>query len=58
MTEVTKSKDHLKTLEEIKKKVKSAQMTAHIAVDQKMIILYQLRSTILERQEQYGWGFR
>jgi predicted nuclease of restriction endonuclease-like (RecB) superfamily len=57
MTEITKSKDYLQTLEEIKKKVKSAQMRAHLAVNREMIILYwQIGSTILERQEQCGWG--
>ena len=57
MTEIIESKDYLQTLEEIKKKVKSAQMRAHLAVNQEMIILYwQIGKTILEKQEKNKWG--
>ena len=57
MTEITKSKDYLQTLEEIKKKVHSAQMRAHLAVNREMIILYwQIGKTILEKQEKNKWG--
>jgi hypothetical protein len=34
------SKDYLQTLEDIKQRVKSAQIKAHLAVNKEMLILY------------------
>jgi predicted nuclease of restriction endonuclease-like (RecB) superfamily len=56
-TELTTSKNYLQTLEDIKKRVKSAQLKAHFAVNKEMLILYfQIGKTILERQEEEKWG--
>ncbi len=57
MTEIIESKNYLQTLEDIKKRVKSAQLKAHFAVNKEMIALYwQIGNIILERQEKFGWG--
>ncbi|MFT4718550.1 MAG: putative nuclease of restriction endonuclease-like (RecB) superfamily [Rickettsiales bacterium] len=56
-TEITESKNYLQTLEDIKQRVKTAQIKAHLSVNKEMIILYwQIGKTILERQSEYGWG--
>lgn len=57
MTEITKSKDYLQTLEEIKQKVKTAQIKAHLAVNREMIILYwQIGRIIIEQRKTQKWG--
>ena len=57
MTEIIQDKHYLSTLEEIKHKVKNAQIKAHFAVNREMLILYwQIGKTILEKQEAEGWG--
>lgn len=57
MTDITQDKHYLSTLEEIKHKVKNAQIKAHFAVNREMLILYwQIGKTILEKQEAEGWG--
>ena len=49
--------NYLKTLEDIKQRVKTAQIKAHLSVNKEMLILYwQIGNTILDRQEQEGWG--
>jgi predicted nuclease of restriction endonuclease-like (RecB) superfamily len=56
-TEIIESKNYLQTLEDIKRKVKSAQLKAHFAVNKEMIALYwQIGNIILERQEKFEWG--
>ena len=57
MSEIIESNNYLQTLEDIKKRVKSAQLKAHFAVNKEMLILYfQIGSTILERQNKEKWG--
>ena len=54
---ITENKTYLQTLEDIKSKIKSAQIKAHLAVNKEMLILYwQIGKTILEKQETEGWG--
>ena len=57
MSEIIESKNYLQTLEDIKKRVKSAQLKAHFSVNKEMLILYfQIGKTILEKQEEEKWG--
>ena len=49
--------NYLNTLEDIKQRVKTAQIKAHFSVNREMLILYwQIGSIILHRQEKEGWG--
>ena len=49
--------NYLKTLEDIKQRVKTAQIKAHLSVNREMLILYwQIGKTILDKQKQEGWG--
>lgn len=55
--DLTNNQDYLKTLESIKQQVTNAQFKAHLAVNKEMLILYwRIGKTILEKQEQQGWG--
>ena len=50
-------KNYLLTLEDIKQKIKTAQIKAHLSVNKEMLILYwQIGKAILEKQEKEGWG--
>ena len=45
------------TLEDLKHKIHTAQIKAHLAVNREMLILYwQIGKTILDKQQQEGWG--
>ena len=49
--------NYINTLEDIKQRIKTAQIKAHLSVNREMLILYwQIGNTILDRQEQEGWG--
>jgi len=53
----TQSKNYISVLEDIKSRVKSAQIKAHLSVNQEMIKLYwEIGKTILDKQSQYEWG--
>lgn len=50
-------KNYLLTLEDIKQKIKTAQVKAHLSVNKEMLILYwQIGKAIVEKQEKEGWG--
>jgi len=50
-------KNYLLTLEDIKQKIKTAQIKAHLSVNKEMLILYwQIGKAIVEKQEKEGWG--
>lgn len=50
-------KAYIETLDSLKTKIKSAQLKAALSVNTEMIILYwEIGKTILERQQQEGWG--
>lgn len=52
-----KTDGYQNTLNEIKQKVKSAQIKANLSVNEEMILLYwQIGNIIIERQIQYEWG--
>jgi predicted nuclease of restriction endonuclease-like (RecB) superfamily len=56
-TELTENKHYISTLEDIKHKVKTAQIKAHLSVNKEMITLYwHIGNIILERQNKFGWG--
>ena len=57
MSEIMQDKHYLSTLEEIKHKVKNAQVKAHFAVNREMLILYwQIGKTIVEQRKTQKWG--
>lgn len=57
MTNITRSKDYLQTLDSIKQKVKTAQIKAHLAVNKEMLILYwQIGKIIVEQRKSQKWG--
>ena len=48
---------YLQTLNDLKDKIKSAQIKAALSVNSQLVILYwEIGKTILERQQQEGWG--
>jgi predicted nuclease of restriction endonuclease-like (RecB) superfamily len=50
-------KSYIETLNDLKQKIKSAQIKAALSVNTEMILLYwEIGKTILEKQEQEGWG--
>jgi predicted nuclease of restriction endonuclease-like (RecB) superfamily len=50
-------KNYLDVLSDIKQRIKIAQIKAVLAVNAEMIILYwEIGKTVLERQQQEGWG--
>jgi predicted nuclease of restriction endonuclease-like (RecB) superfamily len=50
-------KTYLQILEELKQKIKTAQVKAALSVNSQMVILYwEIGKTILDRQEKEGWG--
>jgi predicted nuclease of restriction endonuclease-like (RecB) superfamily len=56
-TEITESKNYLQTLEDIKQRVKNAQIKAHLSVNREMLILYwQIGEVILEQRKTQKWG--
>jgi predicted nuclease of restriction endonuclease-like (RecB) superfamily len=51
------TKNYLQTLEDLKSKIKTAQIKAHLAVNKEILILYwQIGKTIIEKQEKEGLG--
>lgn len=57
MIEITESQNYLQTLEFIKEQVKNSHMKARLSVNKEMLILYwKVGKTIIEKQEQEGWG--
>ncbi len=53
----SEGKNYLSTLENLKSKIKTAQIKAHLCVNKEMLILYwQIGKTILDRQQAEGWG--
>ena len=49
--------NYLQTLEEIKQKVKTSQIKAHLSVNKEMLILYwQIGKIIIEQREAQQWG--
>jgi len=55
MTEVDKS--YLNILDELKNKIRNAQVKAALSVNSQLVLLYwEIGRTILERQKQAGWG--
>lgn len=51
------SKGYISVLEDIKVKIKSAQIKAHLSVNQEMIRLYwEIGKTIVDKQQKYKWG--
>ena len=59
-TEITESKNYLQTLEDIKQRVKTAQIKAHLSVNREMIILYWQNSEyfLFVDSSYYGWDGR
>jgi len=56
-SEITEDKNYLSVLEDIKQKVKTAQIKAHLSVNKEMLILYwQIGQVIISKQEDEKWG--
>jgi predicted nuclease of restriction endonuclease-like (RecB) superfamily len=56
-TALSDSKHYLQTLEELKSRIKSAQIKAHLAVNKEMLILYwQIGKVIVEQRKSQRWG--
>jgi predicted nuclease of restriction endonuclease-like (RecB) superfamily len=54
---ITQSQIYLQTIEDLKAKINTAQIKAHLSVNKEMIILYwQIGKTILDKQSQESWG--
>lgn len=52
-----KSKDYISFLEDIKKKITKARISAYKSLNKELIKLYwEIGRSILEKQERYGWG--
>jgi len=49
--------NYLKILDELKNKIKDAQVKAALSVNSQLVLLYwEIGKTVLERQKQAGWG--
>ena len=50
---------YLDLLQEVKQKIKQAQLNAMIVVNHHLLVLYwQIGNMILQRQKEYGWGYK